>query len=114
MPGCPFAEGGPSKNTNCGHPSRSVIDFSNTLFLFQLSSTILLVSVRFRPLCSANFLAILILLYSLLFEAQSYIKKLSLQRIILKFHFIYNAFIHDFNTAFLLLKNISYYICICQ
>ena len=58
IPGWPLADGGPSKNTNCGHPLRSSILLWKISFFSHCASTSLLVCVRFNPLCSANLLAI--------------------------------------------------------
>ena len=55
IPGCPFAEGGPSKKTNCGQPSRSSTERRNMPLLFHFSSISSFVFCRSSPPCSANF-----------------------------------------------------------
>ena len=63
MPGWPLADGGPSKKMNWGIPSRSSTLLRKISFCCHSDNISLLVSTKFNPLYSANFLAISLFIF---------------------------------------------------
>ena len=68
IPGCPLAEGGPSKKINEGQPSRSVILLWKTSASSHIFNTSLFTSERFSCVRSANRFAIYRILLSRYFK----------------------------------------------